>query len=315
MRKHVTERTSEYVTIRVRSEVRRAYVRQIMEHMGRLGTSLQMFPRIIQEIERRVVHYVTQCIEQKIRKHMRKIGQQMRTKRSSSPLEVVASVVTRVKDRVQRRIAQQLGKSDYYNNLSDPLHMSKDQKMKISEFCKLDLVGQVIMMECFQDADHGFILVHSKGLRPDTPSDQMVWIRLERGMKKRSLGYFRGMFPRTTSLYDSATISYQFKSVTPTDASPIRGNTLIFDGLEVPVTLSHLVALLEMMDETESGYNPANDNCWDFCQAIIDCMEPYQSKVIRVRNPDANRERRQELKGRFTCSITDLRSYGFTPES
>ncbi|KAH7303255.1 hypothetical protein B0J17DRAFT_692390 [Rhizoctonia solani] len=311
MGKHVTERTTEYMTIRVRREVRRAYVKQIMDHMGRLGTSLQMFPRIIREIERQVMCYVTQWVEQKIRKHMRTIGRQIRAQR-----DAIGGVIARVKERAQGRIAQQLRRSiAYYYNPSDLLHVGKDQNMKISEFCGLDLVGQVIMIECFQDVDHGFILVHSKGLRPDTPSDQMVWIRLERGVKQRSVGYFQAMFRKATPIYDSATISYQFKSVTPTDASPIRGNTLVFNNLEAPVTLNHLTALLGMMDETTSGYNPLKDNCWDFCQAVIDCMEPYQSKAIRVRDPDANRERRQALKRRFTDSITDLRSYGFTSES
>ncbi|KDN41217.1 hypothetical protein RSAG8_07631, partial [Rhizoctonia solani AG-8 WAC10335] len=252
--------------------------------------------------------------------------------------------------------------------------------MTIAEFCRLDLVGQVIMMECFQEGDHAFILVHAKGLYPNTPSDQMVWIRLERGLKKNesigyfqamfmktalayytatisyqlksitppgaspigdntlifhgiqtpvnlkhlvsllgmvwirlerglkkneSIGYFQAMFMKTALAYDTATISYQLKSITPPGASPIGDNTLIFHGIQTPVNLKHLVSLLlkhlvsllGMMDETASGCSPFKDNCWVFCQAVIDCMEPYQSKAVMVRHPEMNLKHLVSLLG------------------
>ncbi|CUA74810.1 hypothetical protein RSOLAG22IIIB_11506 [Rhizoctonia solani] len=273
-----------------------------------------MLPRVVRDLERQVVGYVTQCVEQKIRKHIRRIGKQIRKRKDFSPLETIGSVVARISKQAQKQINQQLGSLDYSYDLSQPLNTGPDQKMTIDEFCRLDLIGQVIMIECFQEADHAFILVHAKGLYPRTPSDQMVWIRLERGLKKNgSVGYFQAMFMKTTLAYNTATISYQLKSIAPPDASPIGENTLVFNGLKTPVTLKHLVSLLEMMDE--AVFSPFKDNCWVFCQTIIDCMEPYQSKAIQVKHPEINRERRMDLKRRFTSSITDLHSYGFTSES
>ncbi|KAL5636305.1 hypothetical protein ACGC1H_004950 [Rhizoctonia solani] len=276
-----------------------------------------MFPRVIRDLERQVISYVTQRVEQKIRKHMRKIRRQIRKQRQSfSPLETIGSVITRISKQAQRQINRQLGSLEYWQGPSNTLHTSSDQKMTIAEFCRLDLIGQIIMMECFQEADHAFILVHVKGLYPQTPSEQMTWIRLERGLKKNgSTGYFQTVFMKTTLAYDTATISYQLKSITPPGASPIGENTLVFNELQTPVTMKHLVSLLGMMDEMASIFSPFKDNSWVFCQTVIDCMEPYQPKAIRVWHPEINRERRMDLKRRFTSSITDLYSYGFTAES
>ncbi|CAE6355662.1 unnamed protein product [Rhizoctonia solani] len=312
----VTERTTEYMTIRIRNGLRRGYIEQIRAQIGHLGTSLCMFPRVIRDLERQVISYVTQRVEHKIRKHMRKIRRQIRKQRSLSPLETIGNVITRISKQAQRQINRQLGSFEYYQDPSNPLHTDEDRKMTIAEFCRLDLIGQVIMMECFQEADHAFILVHVKGLYPQTPSEQMTWIRLERGLKKNgSMGYFQTMFMKTTLAYDAATISYQLKSITPPGASPIGENTLVFNELRSPVTLKHLVSLLGMMDESASIFSPFKDNSWVFSQTIIDCMEPYQSRAIRVRHPEINHERRMDLKRRFTSSITDLYSYGFTSES
>ncbi|CAE6474501.1 unnamed protein product [Rhizoctonia solani] len=286
--------------------------------MGHLGTSLLMFPRIIREIERQVTSYITQRVEQKIRKHMRKIGRQTMKQRSLSSLKTIGNLLARIGEPAQRQITRQVRRIIWdYHDPSNPLHTGVDQSMNISDFCKLELVGQIIMIECFQGADHEFILVHAKGLYENTPSDQLVWIRLEKGVKgeDRNVRYFQTMFRRTIPAYNTATISYHPKSITPADASPIKGNTLVFNGLGIPVTLKHLVALMRMMDEATSGYNPLKDTCPVFCQAIIDCMEPYQSKAIRVRHPDIDVERRRDLKRRFTSSIKDLHSYGFTPDS
>ncbi|CAE7185874.1 unnamed protein product [Rhizoctonia solani] len=313
---HVTQRATNYMTIRIKNELRREYVGKILEQMGRLGTSLQMFPRVMRSIERRIIRHVTQHIDQKIRKHMKKIGQQMRKQKSFSPLERIGNIIARISKQAERQIAGQLRSMEHYHDPSNLLHTCQDRRMTMAEFCQLDLVGQVIMMECFQELDRAFILIHAKGLFPQTPNDQMAWIRLERGLKKHgSLGYFQAMLMKTDLAYDTVTISHQLKSITPPGASPIGENTLVFNGLQTPVTLKHLVLLLEMMEETASSFNPFENNSWVFCQAIIDCMEPYQSKVVRVKHPELNRERRMDLKRQFTSSITDLHNFGFTADA
>ncbi|KAG8727442.1 hypothetical protein FRC11_013162 [Ceratobasidium sp. 423] len=114
---------------------------------------------------------------------------------------------------------------------------------------------------------------------------------------------------------DIAKISYRLESVAPPYAIPTGSDTLLFEGLEAPVSLKHLQCLLRMMDGAALDYNLLKDNCMVFCQAIIDCMETYQSKAIYLRRPELDQARRQDLKRRFTGSITDLHNYGFTTGS
>lgn len=94
------------------------------------------------------------------------------------------------------------------------------------------------------------------GLYSITPADQLVWIRLERGLKeedKSGLSKMRAMIVETVPAYDTVTISYHRRQVTPPYALP-QENLEFQD----PVTLEHLVVLLRMMDETASGYNLLN---------------------------------------------------------
>lgn len=123
---------------------------------------------------------------------------------------------------------------------------------KISDFCEQELVGRIISFECFQETHHEFVLVHAMGLYPDTPTDQSVWIRLERGMpdKNGATSKFGSVIWRDVPIYDNAIIAYDRDEVTPPRA--ICQEKLEFTD---PVSLEYLVLLLRMMDQTGSGYN------------------------------------------------------------
>lgn len=130
--------------------------------------------------------------------------------------------------------------------------MIGSKSSRISDFCDEDFIGQVASIECFQEAHHEFILIHTIGLYSHTPADQSAWIRLERGLKDERgiISKLESMIGRSVQTYDTAITTYYRKEVIPLYALP-------HEKLEFkdPVSLKHLVALLRMMDETDSGYN------------------------------------------------------------
>ncbi|KAG8735784.1 hypothetical protein FRC10_010155 [Ceratobasidium sp. 414] len=273
----------------------------------------EIAPRLMKEIAHQVTSYITQQVGQQVKEHLRQFGRRLM---SFSPisLEAIKNAVVQIVDRAKGQITQLIGQkvTFYRDRLNQLYYATANTKMTISKFCKLDLVGRITSIECFQEAHHEFILVHTRGFYSHTPSDQLVWIRLERGLKKetKTIGNFFRMITKTVPAYDTATISYHRKRVAPLHALPAE--KLEFE--QTVVTLKHLLVLLRMMDETASGYNLLKDNCWVFCQAVVDCMENYQPKRVYLRRPDLDSERRERLKRRFTAAITDIKNFGATSQ-
>ncbi|QRW24363.1 hypothetical protein RhiXN_11279 [Rhizoctonia solani] len=71
------------------------------------------------------------------------------------------------------------------------------------------------------------------------------------------------------------------------------------------VGIEHLIILLDLMAELAFDYNLLKDNCWVFCQAMIDCMEVYQKNPIKLRRPMIGEVHRRKLKTLFIKKIRE----------